>query len=230
LMAAVHAGQTAEALALMEAGAPWDAIDSFGHSAGAIALRDGNTALLDALLEAGSSSVLWEAAHEACFGHSLHSDFLQQRLRFEEGRLMDELDRPVMMAWEAPLMEAHAAALCPEEGGARVLNLGFGLGLVDTALQRRRPASHTIVEPHADVLLAMRRGGWLERAGVTVLQGTWQGVLPPLGVRCEQADPPFDAIFFDTFAEGGASDELFRFHELLPGLLRPGGVYSYFNG
>mmetsp|Transcript_23770 Transcript_23770/g.77442 ORF Transcript_23770/g.77442 Transcript_23770/m.77442 type:complete len:447 (+) Transcript_23770:30-1370(+) len=234
LMAAVHAGQTAEALALMEAGAPWDAIDSFGHSAGAIALRDGNTALLDALLEAGSSSVLWEvdrasrseavtaatdsgtaadrddaaatagpaeAAHEACFGHSLHSDFLQQRLRFEEGRLMDELDRPVMMAWEAPLMEAHAAALCPEEGGARVLNLGFGLGLVDTALQRRRPASHTIVEPHADVLLAMRRGGWLERAGVTVLQGTWQGVLPPL---CDEADPPFDAIFFDTFAEGGA--------------------------
>ena len=120
LMAAVHAGQTAEALALMEAGAPWDAIDSFGHSAGAIALRDGNTALLDALLEAGSSSVLWEvdrasrseavtadrdeaaatagpaeAAHEACFGRSLHSDFLQQRLRFEEGRLMDELDRPV---------------------------------------------------------------------------------------------------------------------------------------
>ena len=88
------------------------------------------------------------------------------------------------MAWEAPLMEAHAAALCPEEGGARVLNLGFGLGLVDTALQRRRPASHTIVEPHADVLLAMRRGGWLERAGVTVLQGTWQGVLPPL---CDEA-------------------------------------------
>ena len=133
LMAAVHAGQTAEALALMEAGAPWDAIDSFGHSAGAIALRDGNTALLDALLEAGSSSVLWEvdrasrseavtaatdsgtaadrddaaatagpaeAAHEACFGHSLHSDFLQQRLRFEEGRLMDELDRPVRDAAE----------------------------------------------------------------------------------------------------------------------------------
>ena len=37
------------------------------------------------------------------------------------------------------------------------------------------------------------------RPGVAVLAGTWQQVLPPL---CDPASPPFDAIFFDTFAEG----------------------------
>jgi hypothetical protein len=36
-----------EALSLLEAGAPWDAIDECGHSAGAYALRDGHAVLLD---------------------------------------------------------------------------------------------------------------------------------------------------------------------------------------
>ena len=158
----------------------------------------------------------------------MHADFLKQRLRFEddEGRLMDEQDRPVMMSWERPLMEAHAAALCPDDGRPRrVLNIGFGLGLIDGALQRRKRAAHAIVEAHPDVLARMAADGWGATPGVTVLAGTWQEVLPPL---CDEAAPPFDAVFFDTFAEG--ADELFRLHALLPGLLRAGGVYSYFNG
>ena len=38
----------------------------------------------------------------------------------------------------------------------------------------------------------------------------------------------YDAVMFDTFAEG--ADELFRFHALLPRILAPGGGYSFFNG
>ena len=45
----------------------------------------------------------------------------------------------------------------------------------------------------------MRADGWHERPGVAVLAGTWQQLLPPM---CDPASPPFDAIFFDTFAEG----------------------------
>jgi hypothetical protein len=40
---------------------------------------------------------------------------------------------------------------------------------------------------------------YLPRPGVAVLAGTWQEVLPPLS---DPSSPPFDAIFFDTFAEG----------------------------
>jgi len=36
-----------------------------------------------------------------------------------------------MMGWEKPLMEKHAEVLCPKEG-LDVLNVGFGLGLIDT--------------------------------------------------------------------------------------------------
>ena len=50
-----------------------------------------------------------------------------------------------MMCWEAPLMERHAAAICSstsrpggaEGGGGHYLNVGFGLGIVDTAIQVR---------------------------------------------------------------------------------------------
>ena len=60
LVAAAREGRVDEALSLLEAGAPWDAIDERGHSAGAYALRDGHAVLLDKLLDAGSCSVLGE--------------------------------------------------------------------------------------------------------------------------------------------------------------------------
>ncbi len=39
----------------------------------------------------------------------------------------------VMMGWEKPLMIKHAELICAK--GGDVLNVGFGLGLVDTAIQ-----------------------------------------------------------------------------------------------
>ena len=39
-----------------------------------------------------------------------------------------------MMGWEAPLMVHHAAVICAG-GGRDVMNVGFGLGLVDQAIQ-----------------------------------------------------------------------------------------------
>lgn len=47
-----------------------------------------------------------------------------------------------MMAWETPLMQAHAAAM--QCTGKDVLNVGFGMGIIDEAIQQLRPATHTI--------------------------------------------------------------------------------------
>lgn len=38
-----------------------------------------------------------------------------------------------MMEWEGPLMVEHAKVICA--AGGHVLNVGFGLGLVDEAIQ-----------------------------------------------------------------------------------------------
>lgn len=80
--------------------------------------------------------------------------------------------------------------------------------------------SHTIVEAHADVHARMLQQGWHRRPGVTVLFGRWQDVAGGLG--------RYDGVFFDTYAEHYS--HMRRFHALLPRLLKPGGLYSYFNG
>ena len=38
-----------------------------------------------------------------------------------------------MMGWETPLMERHAAVICAS--GGDVLNVGFGMGIVDACIQ-----------------------------------------------------------------------------------------------
>ena len=41
-----------------------------------------------------------------------------------------------MMGWERPLMERHAELIC-RRAGARVVNVGFGLGIIDGLIQVR---------------------------------------------------------------------------------------------
>ena len=74
-------------------------------------------------------------------------------------------------------METHAELMCAQ-GGA-VLNVGFGMGLIDEAIQRRFEAndklvSHTIIEAHPEVYAKMLKDGWDKKKGVKILFGRWQ--------------------------------------------------------
>ncbi|CAI5509024.1 unnamed protein product, partial [Closterium sp. Naga37s-1] len=110
--------------------------------------------------------------------------------------------------------------------GGDILNIGFGMGIIDTAIAARIGQSeggirsHTIVEAHPDVIARMKGEGWHEKEGVRVVEGRWQDVLPQLG--------QYDGIFFDTYGE--YYDDLREFHSHLPHLLKPSGLYSFFNG
>lgn len=105
-------------------------------------------------------------------------DYLEDRVSFSEDKLMDSDSKAVMMAWEKPLMEAHAKAVC--SGGGHILNIGFGMGLVDTAIQRYAPVTHTIVEAHPEVYERMLRRGWGQKENVKIIFGRWQDVLTQL--------------------------------------------------
>lgn len=173
-----------------------------------------------------------------------NDDYMSQRLSCHDGALVDASGDAVMMDWERDIMEADAAALaarlcaCAEQQSAeqrsaepwrpRVLNIGFGLGLFDSALQRRmaaQPFEHTIVEAHPDVLAHARAGGWEQRPGVRLLASRWQRALPEL----VNAGERFDAIYYDTYAESYA--EMRGVLELLPALLRDcASTFAYFNG
>ncbi|KAL5210818.1 hypothetical protein ABZP36_006441 [Zizania latifolia] len=223
LMHAAAGGHAAVARLLLEAGAPWNALSPTGFSAGDLT---SDTATYDLLLDHAlrSELVLGTVARRQA-GSANSSDgppaesYLESRVSFSEERVMDAESKAVMMKWEQPLMEAHARAVC-SGGGGKVLNVGFGMGLVDEAIQRYKPDEHTIVEAHPEVYARMLKLGWGEKKNVRVVFGRWQDVIPQLG--------SYDGIFFDTYGE--YYEDMREFHQHLPKLLKPGGIYSYFNG
>ena len=126
----------------------------------------------------------------------------------------------------------RTADLLLTKPGLRVLNVGHGLGIIDTYFQSHSPHSHHIVEAHPAVLAKLREGGWYEQPGVVIHEGRWQDVLPGL----LQENLMFDAIYFDTFAEDYRALREF-FSEYAIGLLDPqggrdnsGGRWGFFNG
>ena len=59
--------------------------------------------------------------------------YLAAPVHYQDGKLLDDQGEAVMMQWEAPLMAAHANLIC--QNGGHVLNVGFGMGLIDEAIQ-----------------------------------------------------------------------------------------------
>ena len=224
LMTAAGAGHADIVQALLQAGAPWNAVDRYGRCAGQYAVDAGHQGIVDTLVSAGVRAELIFGAMERripeveASAKQANGKYLAGGVRYIGPDLVDDEGRGVMMAWEGPLMEAHAKQICLG-GDKDVLNVGFGLGLVDTAIQKHSPRTHTIIEAHPKVYEKMIADGWDKKPGVRILFGRWQDVIGQTG--------DFDGIFFDTFDDVG---HLREFHAHLPRLLRPDGVYSYFNG
>jgi type IV protein arginine methyltransferase len=172
---------------------------------------------------------------------STKPDYLRQKLHYKKNVLLDSDQDAVMMEWERPLMKAHAEILLREEESGnnnrttsdqplsrpkRVLNVGFGMGIIDGIFQNDyHPAHHIIIEAHPDVYRRMQDTGWTTRPNVRVCFGKWQDVLPQL-IR---EGIVVDAIFFDTYGEHYL--DMQDFHVIMTQLLaKPHGIYSFFNG
>eukprot|EP01116_Phalansterium_solitarium_P013371 TRINITY_DN3072_c4_g1_i1.p2 TRINITY_DN3072_c4_g1~~TRINITY_DN3072_c4_g1_i1.p2 ORF type:complete len:344 (+),score=147.74 TRINITY_DN3072_c4_g1_i1:114-1145(+) len=214
-------GHEAMVDALLEAGHPYNVLDDEYRTAGEYAEAAGHAGVYERLLDEGCRSelILGLLGRKDKDQAAPNADYLERRLHYSEGKLLDSDNNAVMMGWELPLMQRHAALLCPREG-LDVLNVGFGLGLMDIEYQKYRPATHTIIEAHPDVYAHMLATGWDKRPGVRIIFGRWQDVVEQLGT--------FDAIYFDTFGE--YYDDLREFNEHVVNLLRTDGSYSFFNG
>ena len=177
---------------------------------------------------------------------STKADYLNQSLSYNsDGTALLDADRDaVMMEWERPIMKAHAQILLEDVSPPkdsphrprRVMNVGFGMGIIDSILQEEwRPTQHTIIEAHPDVYAKLCKDGWNTKPNVRVFFGRWQDVLPELR---KAGELEFDGIFFDTYAEH--SFDMEDFHEAITTtdgnphskslLSKPNGVYSFFNG
>ncbi|KAL9600730.1 MAG: hypothetical protein Q9219_002971 [cf. Caloplaca sp. 3 TL-2023] len=165
------------------------------------------------------------------------STYLSSPLSFRPDRILDSSSNSVMMSWEADLMSRTASLLAPT-GGLRILNIGHGMGIIDTCFQSTDPSAQHIVEAHPAVLARMREQGWYEKPNVVVHEGKWQDVLPKLiesgdggggGGGGEGGSHLFDAIYFDTFAEPYSALRTL-FEDFVIGLLDEGGKWGFFNG
>lgn len=150
--------------------------------------------------------------------------YLESNLTIEQDRILDSDQNGVMMEWEREIMRKSAEKLLPTPG-LKVLNIGHGMGIVDGFLQEKAPASHHIIEAHADVVAEMKKRGWDKKPGVVIHEGRWQDILPALVGNGET----FDAIYYDTFAESYADFRDF-FSEQVIGLLEQEGKWGFFNG
>ena len=153
-----------------------------------------------------------------------NEDYLQSTLRFQNGRILDSAGNGVMMAWETDLMQ-RSADLLVTRPGSRVLNIGHGMGIIDTFFQDKHPSAHHIIEAHTGVQERMRTDGWYDKQDITIHEGRWQDVVPKI---IEQGIL-FDAIYFDTFAEDYKALRDF-FSDCIIGLLDDGGKFGFFNG
>ncbi|GMG19973.1 unnamed protein product [Ambrosiozyma monospora] len=147
------------------------------------------------------------------------STYLNTKLEYKDGALVtEERGDGVMMQWEDILMEAGCNSLFSSIEDSKeivVLNIGFGMGIIDTMIQKHTPSptKHYIAEAHPDVLAKMEKDGWMSKENVVVLKGRWQDTLPNLlgqGVF-------FDGVYFDTYSEH--YEDMLELFDLLIGVL-----------
>ncbi|KAL3417391.1 arginine N-methyltransferase 2 [Phlyctema vagabunda] len=170
-------------------------------------------------------------------------DYLASDLTFSDDKLLDDDGNGVMMKWETEIMERSVSLLLPSEQeqeqdqdqvqpaqGKRILNIGFGMGIIDKLFAATKPAKHHIIEAHPSVLRVLQAAGPdlginADPSTTVVHAGRWQDVCQSL----LEAGEVYDAIYFDTFGEDYAQLRLF-FTELVVGLLDPAGRFGFFNG
>ncbi|KAK2073631.1 hypothetical protein P8C59_007900 [Phyllachora maydis] len=170
-------------------------------------------------------------------GEVKSENYLRSKLTYSDGKLVDDEGNGVMMAWETDIMRQSVDTLIPDKAtGKRILNIGFGMGIIDSMLAETKPSVHQIIEAHADVLdrassspHAKFGASWEasgpEPGAYKMYRGKWQEVCPTLIAQGRV----FDAIYFDTFGEGYGQLRNF-FTEIVPALLDQHGIFGFFNG
>lgn len=155
--------------------------------------------------------------------------YLKTKLEYKDGALVtEERSDGVMMQWEDVLMKAGCESMfksIDDPADVNVLNIGFGMGIIDTMIQEKTPTRHYISEAHPDVLAKLKADGWYEKPNVVILEGKWQDTLPELLTK----GVFFDGIYYDTYSEHYA-DMLNDLFDVVVGLLKPDGIFSFFNG
>ena len=146
--------------------------------------------------------------------------YLSSSLTFHSDKIttkMEEFgdeDVIIMMDWEHPTMSASAAYIT--ENGGDILEIGFGMGISANYIQSHSISSHTIIEPHPQMV--EKAVEWSSgKSNVTIISQSWADVTGSLGT--------YDGIFYDTSYD----DKHNLFSSSLSELTKTGTKFSVFN-
>lgn len=147
--------------------------------------------------------------------------FREKKLTFKSDKiyfLENDVQKEVMMNWEAPIMQASAEFVTNKGSADSILEIGFGMWISAGYIQNYKPKSHTIIELHPSIV--EQANSWAkEREGVTILEGNWYDL-----VR-EGKLGTYDGIFVDTYYD----EYLDKFKQYYPNLLNKGGRMTWWN-
>ncbi len=143
-----------------------------------------------------------------------NKEILELDLTFNDKNIEDPFGNRVMMEWEDEIMKDAANLICRD--GGKILNIGFGMGLIDNYIQLNNIKEHWIIEAHPQVIAKMKQDKWDKKPNVNCIFNDWRNVINDL--------PKFDGIYFDTWADN-QGDLLYN----LDKILNPGGKFSTFS-
>ena len=148
------------------------------------------------------------------------NEYLENDVVFTEKELISKIypHWPIMETNESELMKETADILCSNSGS--VLNVGFGLGIIDTYIRNHNPTEHHIIEAHPQACEKAKEMGF------DVYCGKWEDIIKDFIKKGKT----FDSIYFDTYCFNFKTNPQWApFTRLVPKLLNPNGIYSYFN-
>lgn len=144
----------------------------------------------------------------------------QEKAVFKDGKLQIA-GHPVMEDWEDNYMQALADVAAGN--GGRVLELGYGMGISASYVQRHDVTEHVIIEANAEVFERLH-GFARHHPRVTPMFGFWQELIESLPAES------FDGILFDTYpVQEEELAAVWFFFGHAHRLLKPGGVFTYFS-
>ncbi|SPO22263.1 related to RMT2 - protein-arginine N-methyltransferase [Ustilago trichophora] len=149
-------------------------------------------------------------------------------------RCLDKDNNMVMAPWETDIMQLSADLLCSNQpAGFSVLNVGFGLGIIDTILQGYKPGRHVIIEAHPDAIAYAKQLGFDKMEGVELFQGRWEDWIKDSDneedIEKMAQLGSFDAVYWDTYSQD--YKDIKKFFDALPSILNgPESRFSFFHG
>jgi len=132
----------------------------------------------------------------------------------------------VMQRWEDNYMKS-LAAIATSRGG-NVLEIGFGLGISATYIQKsKKIKTHTIIECHPDVIKRAKTmfREEIRKKRLILKQGFWEDITPKI------KSASFDGILFDSspLDKETVFFHYFPFFKEAYRLLKKDGVFTYFS-